>query len=144
MIRLNLCMTAADYWCFDGVAEVLMFYVLVSGKRDFDDFKSFSRVLDQSLSDVSDEIEIVEGGAQGTDALARRYAEEKKLRCREFRADWDQHGKAAGPKRNSEMVKFVAAQDSKAIFFWDGKSSGTGDCLRKANRAGIPCEVFEV
>lgn len=121
-----------------------MFYVLISGKRDFTDYERFSRELDESLKDVEDDIEIVEGGAKGTDALARRYALEHELKCREFAALWENNGRAAGPIRNSEMVKFVAGKACKAVFFWDGKSRGTGDCLRKARKAGIECEVHSV
>lgn len=121
-----------------------MFYILISGKRDFTDYEHFCWVLDEKLKEFPDEIEIVEGGARGTDALARRYALEKGLKCREFAALWDANGRAAGPIRNSEMVKFVAGKDCKAIFFWDGKSKGTGDCLKKARKAGIECEVHAV
>ena len=121
-----------------------MFYVLISGKRDFTDYERFSCILDESLKDIEGEIEIVEGGAKGADALARRYALEKGLKCREFPALWDVNGRAAGPIRNSEMVKFIAGKDCKAIFFWDGKSKGTGDCLKKARKAGIDCEVFTI
>ena len=121
-----------------------MFYVLVSGKRDFTDYERFCKVLDESLSGITDEVEIVEGGAKGTDALARRYALDRGLKCREFAAHWDVNGRAAGPIRNSEMVKFVSGHDSKAVFFWDGMSRGTGDCLRKAREAGIDCEVYSV
>lgn len=46
-----------------------MFYVLVSGKRDF-----ICKIMDKSLARINDYITIVEGGARGTDALAKRYA----------------------------------------------------------------------
>ena len=118
-----------------------MFYVLISGKRDFDDYERFRGVLDESLKDVEGEIEIVEGGARGTDALARKYALEHGLKCREFPALWGVSGSAAGPIRNSEMVEFVSGKPGKAVFFWDGLSKGTGDCLRKAKKAGIICEI---
>ena len=121
-----------------------MFYVLVSGKRDFTDYDRFCEVLDKSLKDISDEIEIVEGGARGTDALAKRYAVEHGIKCHEFSALWDMHGMAAGPIRNFEMVKFISEKKCKAVFFWDGKSKGTGDCLKKARKAGIKCEVHAV
>lgn len=119
-----------------------MFYVLVSGKRDFTDYERFCKVLDESLSGMTDDIEIVEGGASGTDTLAKRYALERGLSCREFAALWDVNGRAAGPIRNSEMVTFVSGHECKAVFFGDGKSRGTGDCLQKARRAGINCEVY--
>lgn len=121
-----------------------MLYVLISGKRDFENYERFCRILDESLKDISDDIEIVEGGARGTDALAKHYANTHGIQYREFPALWDINGRAAGPMRNSEMVKFVSDKDSKAIFFWDGKSKGTGDCLKKARKAGIICDVYSV
>ena len=121
-----------------------MFYVLVSGKRDFTDYEKFREIMDKSLDGIKDEIVIVEGGARGTDYLARQYAIEKNYALKEIHALWDTHGKAAGPIRNSEMVKYLSSKaDCKAAFFWDGKSRGTGDCYRKATKAGITCEVYE-
>ena len=121
-----------------------MFYVLISGKRDFENYNQFCKILDESLKDISDDIVIVEGGARGTDALAKHYANTHGIQCQEFPALWAANGRAAGPIRNSEMVKFVSSKDSKAIFFWDGKSKGTDDCLKKAKKAGIVCEVYLV
>ena len=121
-----------------------MFYVLISGKRDFEDYEQFCKILDESLKDISDDIEIVEGGARGTDALAKHYADAHGIKCLEFPALWDINGRAAGPIRNAEMVNFISGKDSKAIFFWDGKSRGTGDCLKKARKAGIVCEVYSI
>jgi len=121
-----------------------MFYILVSGKRDFTDYDKFYRFLDDSIRDIQDDIEIVEGGAKGTDALAKRYAAEHGLGCREFPAQWNVHGRAAGPIRNSEMIEYLNGKNCKAVFVWDGKSRGTGDCLRKARKAGIPSKVLFV
>lgn len=121
-----------------------MFYVLISGKRNFNNYEQFCRILDESLKDISDDIEIVQGGAKGTDALAKHYADTHGIKCREFPALWNINGRAAGPMRNAKMVKFVRGKDSKAIFFWDGKSKGTGDCLKKAMKAGIVCEVYSI
>ena len=81
-------------------------------------------MLGKSLKGISDEIEIVEGGARGTDALAKRYATEHGIKCHEFSALWDMHGMSAGPIRNSEMVKFISGKNSKAVFFWDEEFSG--------------------
>lgn len=120
-----------------------MFYALVSGKRDFTDYERFRRIMDESLNGIED-IEIVEGGARGTDSLAKSYAKERGYRYREFAADWNVNGRAAGPIRNSEMVKYLSGKNCKGVFFWDGVSKGTGDCLKKARKAGIECEVYSV
>lgn len=49
-------------------------------------------------------------------------------------ANWDQYGKSAGPRRNTRMVGLKA---DICLAFPLGKSSGTRDCMRKAEAAGI-------
>ena len=122
----------------------MSYYVLVSGKRDFTDYIVFRCILDKSLASINDNIIIVEGGARGTDALAKQYAIEHHYEFIEFPADWDKYGKAAGIIRNDEMVNFIKDKPCKALFFWDGQSRGTGDCLRRAKRAGIKCGIYYI
>jgi hypothetical protein len=58
-------------------------------------------------------------------------------------ADWDSHGKAAGPMRNRTMLAGVNSPVSNAdllIAFKGGR--GTADCVRQARELGIP--VIEV
>ena len=122
-----------------------MFYFLISGKRDFTDYEKFCECMDEVVQCVDEPITIIEGGAKGTDALAKRYAEDHGHTLKEFPADWEKHGRAAGPIRNSEMVDFVKGMEHRAaIFFWDGKSRGTGDCMRKAEKAEIVYEIYRV
>jgi hypothetical protein len=54
-------------------------------------------------------------------------------------ADWNRHGKAAGPIRNSEMV---ASGAYVCLAFPGPKSVGTWDCIRKAASAGIPTHIY--
>jgi len=81
--------------------------------------------------------EIVEGGAQGVDAAAKFYASERNIAVREFPADWDEHGRAAGPIRNREMARYADA----CILIWDGRSRGSASMKREADKVGIP--VYE-
>ena len=122
-----------------------MFYVLVSGKRDFSDYDRFCECMDEALQCVDEDITIVEGGAKGVDRMARDYAITKGYYLKEFPADWEKNGKAAGPIRNSEMVDYVKGMEHRAaVFFWDGKSRGTGDCLMKADKAEIVYEIYRI
>jgi hypothetical protein len=60
-------------------------------------------------------------------------------------ADWRKNKKAAGPIRNSELVEELLAAPAKVkacIAFWDGKSPGTADTMRKCKRKGIPVKVI--
>lgn len=49
-------------------------------------------------------------------------------------AGWNKHGNAAGPIRNQAMIDMAP---DLVIAFWDGKSKGTLDTIRKAIVAGI-------
>ena len=111
--------------------------IIIAGCRDFVDYERFCRLC---AALVPGDAELVTGGAPGTDALAVRYARERDLRLRVFRADWALHGKLAGPIRNREM----AAYGDRLIAFWDGKSRGTKDMIRAARKAGIGVKVVVI
>ena len=106
---------------------------LVTGSRNFFDYEWIaSRLAKYPLT------EIITGGAIGVDANAERYAREKGLKSTILKPDWDKYGKAAGYKRNSEMLKLYP---TIIIAFWDGESSGTKDMIDKGNRVGIPVSI---
>lgn len=81
--------------------------------------------------------EIIHGGAPGADSLAGQWARANAIKETCVKADWDKHGRAAGPIRNSEMLKL---SPDKAFGFPGGK--GTADMVRKVRAAGIPLEVI--
>lgn len=54
-------------------------------------------------------------------------------------ADWNAHGSAAGPIRNTEMVQAGA---DLCLAFPDARSRGTIDCMKKAIAAGIPTVAY--
>jgi hypothetical protein len=88
-------------------------------------------------------LEIVSGASGNIDLLGERWAEwsEAELTC--FAADWNTHGKAAGPIRNRQMAEYAAAtSDGALVLIWDGKSKGSANMLQEAKRAGL--RVVEV
>src|SRR5687768_4307045 len=103
--------------------------VLVCGGRDFHDYALAVRVLD-SIQPVT---EVIEGGANGADALGRLWAAERCLPVRTFRADWDKHGRAAGPLRNQQMRD--EGKPDLVLAFPGGR--GTTDMVRRAIAAGV-------
>ncbi len=74
----------------------------------------------------------------GVDPAVRRWAAFWQKPVRVFPADWETHGKAAGPIRNKAMV----AEADLLIAFWDGASKGTLSAIREASKAGIPVRVY--
>lgn len=81
---------------------------------------------------------VVSGGARGVDITAFNAADELGYPKEILIPDWETHGKAAGPIRNSQMVELADA----AIVFWDGKSRGSKDFMTKARKKKIPMVVF--
>ena len=80
--------------------------------------------------------EVVSGKAKGADATGEYWANENNIKIQEFPAEWELYGKAAGHKRNADMMRY----SDIAICFWDGKSKGTKgmiELMKKNNKLCI-------
>ena len=82
---------------------------------------------------------IVSGGARGVDKCAEKVANSIGLQTEIYPADWHKYGKAAGMKRNQQIVE---ASD-KIIAFWDGESKGTKNTIDSAKKLGKEITVFQ-
>lgn len=121
------------------------FYLLIAGSRSFNNFSLLARVCDKFIQRKASnkEIIIIEGGAKGTDSLAKRYARERKYECVEFSAEWDKFGKTAGFRRNKEMHDYINSYPNRAcICFWDGKSKGTAHNFDLARKNETPLLIY--
>jgi hypothetical protein len=92
----------------------------VIGSRTFKDYDLMKEELSK-LNSKEEITEIVSGGAKGADSLAERYAKEFNIPVKVFEANWDKHGRRAGPLRNIKIVDYC----DSLIAFWDSKSTGT-------------------
>lgn len=110
---------------------------LMTGGRDYRDRDTVYRVLDD-LRKHSPELTLMCGMATGADILAHQWAKYNRIHCFEFTADWNKHGKAAGPIRNAQMLD--EGDPDLVIAFPGGR--GTDDMIRKAKKAGV--RVYEV
>lgn len=84
---------------------------------------------------------IISGGAKGADQLGERYAKEHGLEIVRLLPEWRPNGiydPQAGLKRNSEIV----AQADYVLAFWDGKSTGTRDTIRKTEKTNKILKVI--
>ena len=87
-----------------------------------------------------DRVVLFVGDAAGVDAATRAWAELRWHTIRVFAASWDEHGRAAGPRRNQTMVNAAAAQAAntkRALAFLHGGSVGTRVCVKRLARAGL-------
>jgi hypothetical protein len=104
--------------------------VLICGGRDYDPCKV------QTWLDKFPEKKmissIIQGGATGADRGGYYWACENDIEVETFMADWDKHGKSAGPIRNREMIK---QKPDLVIAFPGGK--GTEDMISMAEKAGV-------
>lgn len=102
---------------------------MVCGGRDYADWNTIDSVLDLICPAV-----VIHGGARGADSLAGRWARETHGVVEEtFPADWDKHGKAAGPIRNQQMLD--EGRPNLVVAFPGG--AGTADMVRRSRSAGL-------
>jgi YspA, cpYpsA-related SLOG family len=74
--------------------------------------------------------------ASGADYFADLIARQRGWRVERHPADWETHGKAAGPLRNEHMSALGA--DLAIGYRLAGESRGTDDMARACERHGIP------
>jgi hypothetical protein len=98
------------------------------------EIESFVDVM-MELHDRHGFTEVIDGGAPGADSLAHDWATYMGIKSTRVFADWDRHGKAAGPIRNREMLKL---KPQLVVAFPGGR--GTEDMINIASKAGI--QVF--
>ena len=116
--------------------------ILVTGSRNWTDREViFRALLTIGVSATHDHSRTLVSGAcpTGADALAEDVARGMGWRVERHPADWDAHGKAAGPKRNQHMVDLGA---EICVAFPMPDSRGTRDCMKRAATAGIPVHEF--
>jgi len=112
--------------------------VIIAGSRSFTDIERVFSELDSYHFWYFDITECVCGMANGVDIIGKEWCLTKNIPVKEFPADWDKHGKAAGPIRNKQMAEYSDC----AIVIWDGKSKGSKNMIEQMKKAQKP--VYEV
>lgn len=125
--------------------------ILVCGGRDHDDYEQVRDVLHGLLDEFpityGDEyktpdpkkITIVHGGAEGADSHADDWCVVNWIVPEVYPADWETHGKAAGPIRNQQMLDTGI---DLVLAFPTENSRGTWHMVKIAEKAGVPVRVF--
>lgn len=94
--------------------------------------------------------EVVSGSEpKGVDRLGELWAEARGIPVRRFPADWNTHGRRAGPLRNLEMARHVADAIGRGhagalLALWDAESKGTASMLTEAKRLKVPTFIWYV
>ena len=117
--------------------------ILITGSRNWTDWVSVDEAILEAVRNAAPNFDIpvtiVHGGCSGADDIAGQVAEFYAFEQEVHPADWNTHGKAAGPIRNQEMVDLGA---DICLAFPLGESRGTRDCMRRARKAGIRVRDF--
>ena len=117
----------------------------IIGSRSFNDFEMMLKFINYHFN-LRDITEIISGGANGADSLAKRIATEV-LQCEytEFPAEWEnlsepcltvirkdgtRYNALAGHNRNTKIIEACDA----VLCFHDGISKGTLNSLNKARK----------
>lgn len=122
--------------------------VIIAGSRSFTDYKFLESNVSKIINNINNDelsVEIIEGGCEGVYALACKYANDYNHPLMQFDADWERHGKAAGPIRNTEMAKYACEAVQSALIAFISidavaiadKSKGTKDMIKKARRKNM-------
>ena len=74
-----------------------------------------------------------------SNSLAKKYAEEKGIRYKEFAIDWDKNGKSAGFVRNKSIVDAA----DEVVVFLDGQSKDTQHTIEVAEEKGKPVHIYK-
>lgn len=121
--------------------------VIIAGSRQFNDYKLMLNTLDElgvHLINTIDSVEIISGHAPGADMLGEKFAKAYGYPLKIFPADWSKYGKAAGPIRNEEMVKYASKADHGILIaFPVGESRGTRNIIKLAKRYKLEVNVIE-
>jgi hypothetical protein len=104
--------------------------LIIAGGRDYQ-FNLADYNLLSELHARAHITEVVSGGAQGADKCGEKWARRIGIHVKKFVADWEKHGKAAGPIRNRQMAEYADA----AILF--PGNVGTSNMRVEALKAGL-------
>lgn len=114
------------------------FRLLVCGGRDWRGRAAIVRALTSIKAKHGISL-LIQGGASGVDRLASEWAHGQGIEVATFDADWQAHGRAAGPIRNRRMIE--EGRPDAVVAFPGGR--GTADMVRQAETAGLkvwrPC-----
>lgn len=112
--------------------------LLVCGGRNFDDWPLLDRSIRALIAMRSWPEAIISGMARGADEMAADWAKRNAITVLSFPADWEKHGKKAGPIRNQQMLD----EGKPDIVLAMPGGRGTADMVARAKKAKVP--VFDV
>lgn len=125
-----------------GLTPKPLTVVWVAGGRGFTNWTLLVQKLD-ALTASLHPIKVIEGGAACADQMAGRWADQHGYAHQRIEAEWELY-KTAGQKNPAGMIRNreLCGIAEVAIFFWDGRSSGTANSIELAKQKGIQYRVI--
>ncbi len=121
-------------------------YVLICGSHTTVDVPTVQEMVGTLHMLYGDDLRIMHGDAKCVDRVAGARAEQLGVPVKKFPADWDQHGKAAGPVRNRAMADYLDwcrehGHTVQVVAFRGGP--GTEDMVKVAEQRNIPVDRID-
>lgn len=113
--------------------------ILVTGSREWVDVPFVQRVMMRAY-EIAPTATLVHGACRGVDAIAAGFWADLGGTVEAWPANWSELGRAAGPRRNEDMV---SAGADVCLAFVQNSSNGARHCLALAEWAEIPVFKFE-
>ena len=115
--------------------------LLVCGSREWTDRELLAAAIDQAVAEHGagrPGVVLIEGDARGADRLAGQLARARGWQLEVYPADWQRQGRAAGMRRNHQMLH--DGRPEHVLAFTDDldASRGTADMVRRARAARLP------
>jgi len=114
--------------------------IIIAGHRRFADYALLDERCTHFTSQITDPITVISGHAPGADSLGERWAVEHHLDLEIYPADWDRHGRSAGPIRNRQMAEVA----THLIAFLAPGSRGTRSMISIASELRIPTRIVHI
>lgn len=117
--------------------------LIIAGSRDFQDEDIYAELVQLRISDhpMVNAEEIVSGCARGADTAGEMYADFYGISVKKFPADWNTHGKSAGPIRNKQMAEYA---DALLIFMKPGGTKGSLNMIKQMKQLNKQIWIYEV
>lgn len=110
--------------------------IAIIGSRNADE-SCYDLILEKLPAECS---EIVSGGAEGIDTMAKRIAEQLGLGYKAFLPDYEKYGKSAPIRRNDQIIEY----SDYVLVFWDFKSKGTQYTVNECIKRNIPFKIIGI
>lgn len=111
--------------------------VLICGDREWKDENTIRELVHR----IPGRSLVITGGARGADRIAARAAHDAGIDVLWMPAEWDRYGKAAGYRRNDEMLRKGCPTFVIAFHENIKQSKGTKMMLELAKNAGVPTKL---